>query len=70
MKLDRALASARAMYGGAFQPSEALKALVYFEGGDLHTLSRATKGALIEAARSARDLPEVVVLARQLSAPP
>ena len=68
VKLDRALASARAMYGVAFQPSEALKALVYFEGGDLQTLTRPVKDALIGAVQSVRDLPEVVVLARGLSA--
>jgi len=31
--------AAREMYGKQFQPSESLKALVYFEGGDLDTLT-------------------------------
>ena len=35
ISLKHGLAAARLMYGQAFQPSESLKAMVYFEGGDL-----------------------------------
>jgi hypothetical protein len=65
--LDRALASARAMYGTAFQPSECLKALTYFEGGDLHSLSHDVKEALISAASAVRDLPRATVVATRLA---
>ena len=57
--LDRGLAIAQAMYGGHFQPAESLKALTYFEGGDLHTLSNDDKHTLIEAASAVRQLPRV-----------
>lgn len=65
--LAKGLAAARAMYGGSFQPSESLKALVYFEGGDLHTLSTEVKQTLIEAASTVRDLPPVTIAARELN---
>lgn len=53
----KGLAAARTMYGYDFQPSEALKALVYFEGGDLHSLCRDDQETLINASRVVRDLP-------------
>lgn len=67
VSLAKGLAAARAMYGHDFQPSESLKALVFFEGGDLHALSREDKEALIEAASTVRDLPPVCIAARELS---
>jgi len=48
--LDKGLASARTLFGPSFQPSECLKALVYFEGGDLDTLREETRAQLIAAA--------------------
>lgn len=38
-----------ALYGQAFQPSECLKALVYFQGGDLDTLPGKTRVELIRS---------------------
>lgn len=67
VSLAKGLAAARAMYGSSFQPSESLKALVYFEGGDLHTLSPEDKQTLIKAASAVRDLPPVRIAARDLS---
>jgi hypothetical protein len=64
--LDRGLAAARALFGPAFQPSECLKALVYFEGGDLDTLPTSIKEDLIRAASAVRDLPVVSVIDKQL----
>jgi hypothetical protein len=55
------------MYGTAFQPSECLKALTYFEGGDLHSLSHDVKEALISAASAVRDLPRATVVATRLA---
>lgn len=57
--LSKGLSSARRMYGQSFQPSESLKAMVYFEGGDLHTLMQEEKETLIAAASAVRDLPYV-----------
>lgn len=67
--LAKGLASARTMFGRKFQPSESLKALVYFEGGDLHTLATEEKVALIEAASSVRSLPRVELASRELALP-
>ena len=58
-KPARGLAGASQMYKGAFQPSESLKALVYFEGGDLDLLTKRERAVLIGAARKVRDLPSV-----------
>lgn len=68
VSLARGLAGARQLYGGAFQPSESLKALVYFEGGDLDTLAAAEKQALVRAVSAVRDLPEVTIVSRVLTA--
>lgn len=65
--LSRGLAGARALYGSAFQPSESLKALVYFEGGDLHRLTSEDRTLLIEAATSVRALPDVEIRAQALA---
>ena len=67
MDLSRGLAAARAMYGNQFQPSESLKALVYFEGGDLQSLTPNEKRALIAAAGLVRKLSPVGILSRELS---
>lgn len=65
--LAKGLAGARAMYGTRFQPSESLKALVYFEGGDLHDLSGEDRETLIRAVSDVRDLPPARIVARELN---
>lgn len=68
--LSRGLAAAGKMYGSAFQPSESLKALVYFEGGDLNTLTTEEKNQLVKAVSEVRDLPrDVEIVSRQLAVP-
>lgn len=67
MGLPQGLATAKTLFGSAFQPSECLKALTWFEGGDLDTLSSVTKAALIDAASKVRDLPNVRLAATQLA---
>lgn len=69
VSLSRGLAAAREMFGPNFQPSESLKALVYFADGDLHTLTDPEKSALVKAASSVRELPSVEILSTQLSIP-
>jgi hypothetical protein len=68
-KIDLAtgLAGARTLYGLQFQPSESLKALTWFEGGDLHLLDPVIRTKLIIAAASVKDLPKIERLSSHLS---
>lgn len=67
VSLAHGLASARQLYGSNFQPSESLKALVYFNDGDLNTLTIDEKNTLVEAVKVVRDLPEVTLRSKFLS---
>ena len=69
VNLSDGLAAARAMYRNQFQPSESLKALVYFEGGDLYSLTDGEKQSLIRAAAAVRELPRVEILSQELALP-
>lgn len=60
--LAKGLSAAREMFGPNFQPSESLKAMVYFEDGDLHTLTQPEKTTLVKAVSLVRDLPVVTLL--------
>lgn len=62
VNLAKGLSATREMFGPNFQPSEGLKAMVYFEDGDLHTLTLAEKTTLVEAVSLVRDLPVVTLL--------
>lgn len=66
--LSLGVAIAKAMFGNAFQPSESLKAMTWFEGGDLHRLTDEEKRTLIEAASAVRRLPPIERLAPRLEA--
>ncbi len=66
---SRGLAGARALFGKAFQPSAALKAMVYFEGGDLGALSRVDRHTLIAAASAVGSLPAVKLRSKRLAIP-
>jgi Nucleotidyl transferase AbiEii toxin, Type IV TA system len=68
--LAKGLSAARALYGVNFQPSESLKAMVYFQDGDLRTLTEGDRICLITAVSEVRDLPRVEVLTQQLTALP
>jgi hypothetical protein len=67
VSLPMGLAAAREFFGPNFQPSESLKAMVYFQDGDLHTISQADKNILIKAASAVRDLPQVEVISASLT---
>ena len=67
VSLSHGLASARVLFGPNFQPSESLKALVYFDDGDLNTLTAVEKTTLVDAVKSVRDLPEAARLSSSLS---
>lgn len=61
--LSTALASAQALYGSQFNPQIALKALSFFDEGNLRRLSKATKDRLAEAVRGV-DLDRLPTIAR------
>ena len=67
VSLAYGLAGASLMFGSLFQPSECLKALTYFRGGDLELLTKETKDTLIQAATALHDLPQVHLQSSQLS---
>ena len=69
ISLARGLAAARLMFGPNFQPSESLKALVYFKDGDLQQLSKDEKATLTTAVEAVRDLPNVALLSDELNVP-
>lgn len=65
--LAAGIASARLMYAPHFQPSESLKALVYFADGDLQGLPVDDRRTLVDAVNQVRDLPQARILARHLA---
>jgi len=69
VSLSHGLASARLLYGPNFQPSESLKALVYFNDGDLKSLTSEEKKTLVNAAKGVSDLPEVRLISSSLTSP-
>lgn len=68
LSLNQGLAAAAALYSAGFQPSEALKALGYFEGGDLASLRTDQQQFLSAAISRVRSIPEYGILSRSLSA--
>lgn len=66
--LSAGLAAARALFGKEFQPSESLKALTYFEDGDLRQLDPDTRVILVEAASGVHELPTMKVHSKTLAA--
>jgi hypothetical protein len=67
-RLEDGLAAASALYTASFQPSESLKALTYFEGGDLADLRKEDRQTLVTAARAVRHIPVSARKSQQLSA--
>ena len=70
VSLAKGLASAREIFGPNFQPSESLKALVYFEDGDLHTLPEHIRASLVKCVSAVRDLPSATILSKRLCMDP
>lgn len=67
VSLEKGLSAARVMFGPAFQPSESLKALTFFEDGTLGALRESERAILRNAAGAVRDLPPVRILSQELA---
>lgn len=59
VKVEKGLAAAEKMYAPNFAPQIGLRALVYFEGGDLRLLNANDRSVLIQTAAAVRSLPNV-----------
>lgn len=67
MPLAQALVAARTLYGPAFEPAVTLKAMTWFKGGDLDSLSTHPRNVLVQAAAGFHDpLPVVERLGNRL----
>jgi hypothetical protein len=67
VRLETGLAAARVLFESAFQPAESLRALSYFEGGDLKQLSDEDRALLIETVRNISEIPLLQKVATSLS---
>ena len=68
--LIQGLGAARSLYGSAFAPSECLRALTFFEDGDLARVGAETRAVLrAEAAKASRvfPIPSIEKISNQLS---
>lgn len=65
-RLAEGLSAAAALYGSTFQPAEALKALVFFDDGNLDLLSRVVRQVLEAAVTQLPQLPAAPVVTPQL----
>jgi hypothetical protein len=68
IRLESGLAAAQALHAPQFQPSEAIKALTYFEGGDLASLPAGDRDLLTRAVTDVRRVPLMGLASRSLSA--
>jgi len=67
VKLETGLAAAASMYSPNFQPAEAIKALTYFEGGDLVSLAASDRDYLTRTVGKVRSIPVLGIVSRSLS---
>jgi len=65
--LERGLATGKLFFRNTFQPGESLKALTYFDDGDLSALSQKDKDILIKSVERVSALPEVSLESLNLS---
>lgn len=68
LPLEDAIADASAIYGTRFQPSDILKALTYFEGGDLDELTSDERAELRATVAGVRTIPHRTATFCDLSA--
>lgn len=64
MVLEKGLSCASALYGGQFLPTESLKAMTYFHGGDLEELQICEKKILISAVSNLQihEIPKIKIV--------
>jgi hypothetical protein len=70
ISLENGLGAARSMFGNAMQPSESLKALNYFNDGDLHKLNLEDKTCLSKAAQAVSNVPTISLRSERLISTP
>jgi hypothetical protein len=68
VSLPAAIGAAQRIYGPSFNPELTLKALSYFDDGNLHKLAQQTKDRLLSAAREV-DLEHLPDIRRGVSGP-
>jgi hypothetical protein len=66
IQLEDGLGAGKALFGKAFQPSEALKAMAYFGDGDLRDLPREVRGSLVRNSSSVGEIPVLQLLSSRL----
>jgi len=69
VSLEKGMAGAVALYGKQFPPSESLKALTFFQGGDLRSLPQVDRETLLQVVRAfpLRALPQVKRLSENIT---
>ena len=69
VSLEKGMAGAVALYGKQFPPSESLKALTFFQGGDLQSLPQVDRDTLLQVVRAfpLRALPQVKRLSENIT---
>mgnify|MGYP001575631825 CR=1 FL=1 len=65
LKLEIGLSAALGLFGKSFPPMECIKALTYFEGGDLQSLKSTERKILVQATRA---LPKSILPMKKISA--
>ena len=68
IELAQILAAGRALFGPAFNPLVAQKALAYFEGGDLDAVDASVRSLLLAESVRELEVPTIPVLSAQLDA--
>lgn len=68
-RLSDGLAVGRALFGKSCQPSKVLKALTYFEGGDLGSLTPEERRFLEMAVLKVHEIPQLQISSHRLSEP-
>lgn len=66
LSLVEGLGAATALFGSTYAASESLRALTFFEDGDLSSLDAETRKVLVAAARNVVSVPVVPLFARTL----
>lgn len=66
VSLETGLGDAKAIFGNGFNPLLPLKALCYFEDGDLRTLPGEIRDQLTQAAGSLKDIPTIKCQSAQI----